>query len=147
MAGIRPQSATKNIRLEDQNGFSGLLHADRLRTKEVLYNLLSNAIKFTPSGGTVWVESGVQDGFLRVTVGDSGIGIATEEQAAVFEKFYQVGDTTRGIREGTGLGLAITKKLVELHGGRIWLESQKGRGSRFSFTLPVAEGTHITAAP
>ena len=65
--------------------------------------------------------------------------IAPEEHAAIFEKFYQVGDTTRGVREGTGLGLAITRKLVELHGGRIWVQSEKGQGTRFSFTMPLAQ--------
>jgi PAS domain S-box-containing protein len=139
LAAIRNQADNKNIRLDNRNSFHGSLHADRVRTKEVLYNLLSNAIKFTSDGGAVWLEALAQDGFLKVTVGDSGIGIAPEEHAAVFENFYQVGDTTRGVREGTGLGLAITKKLVEMHGGSIWLESQKGQGSRFSFTLPLAK--------
>jgi PAS domain S-box-containing protein len=137
LAGIRQQAESKNIRLENRNSFLGLVHADRVRIKEILYNLLSNAIKFTHDGGNVWVESSVQDGFLKITVGDTGIGIAPEEHASVFEKFYQVGDTTRGVREGTGLGLAITKELVAMHGGSISLESEKGHGSRFSFTLPV----------
>jgi signal transduction histidine kinase len=74
---------------------------------------------------------------LRVTVGDNGIGIPLEEQAAIFETFYQAGNTTSGVREGTGLGLPITKKLVELHGGRIWVESQPGQGSRFMVILPL----------
>jgi signal transduction histidine kinase len=109
-----------------------------VRTKEILYNLLSNALKFTPSGGLVWVETLVHGDSLKVTVGDTGMGIAPEEHAAIFENFYQAGATTQGVREGTGLGLAITRKLVELHGGKIWVESQKGQGSRFIFTLPVA---------
>ena len=138
LGAIRNQAAAKNIRLENKNSFGGLLRADRLRIKEILYNLLSNAIKFTPDGGTVWLEAAAQPDLLKVTVGDTGIGISPEEHAAIFEKFYQVGDTTSGVREGTGLGLAITKKLVVLHGGTIWLESQKGQGSRFSFTLPLA---------
>ena len=139
MAAIRNQAEGKSIRLENKNSFHGLVHADRVRTKEILYNLLSNAIKFTPDAGTVRLESSVQESFLQITVADNGIGIAQEEHAAIFEKFYQVGDTTKGIREGTGLGLAITKKLVEMHGGSIWLESQKGQGSRFMFTLPLAK--------
>jgi len=137
-AAIRYRAEAKNIQLENRSHIA-LLNADSLRVKEILYNLLSNAIKFTPNGGSVWLESVLQDGFLKVTVGDTGIGVAPEEQAAIFEKFYQVGDTTSGIREGTGLGLAITKRLVEMHGGGIWLESQKGQGSRFSFTLPLAK--------
>jgi signal transduction histidine kinase len=137
MAAIRYRAEAKKIRLENRNAFQGLILADAVRIKEILYNLLSNAIKFTPDSGMVWLESLAQDGFLRVTVGDTGLGISPEEHAAIFEKFYQVGDTTLGVREGTGLGLPITKRLVELHGGTIWLESEKGKGSRFSFTLPL----------
>jgi PAS domain S-box-containing protein len=138
LAGVRQQAEIKKIHLRDENRFHDSLNADRVRVKEILYNLLSNAVKFTPRGGSVWIESSARDGNLQVTVGDTGIGIPEHEQAAIFENFYQVGDTTRGVREGTGLGLPITKKLVELHGGRIWLESQPGTGSRFSFVLPVA---------
>ncbi|HEY6970579.1 MAG TPA: PAS domain-containing sensor histidine kinase [Candidatus Angelobacter sp.] len=141
LAAIRNQSEAKNIRLENKNNFHGLLHADRVRTKEILYNLLSNAIKFTPEGGFVCLEAIPQNGYLEISVSDTGIGIPAEEHDAIFEKFYQVGDTTRGVREGTGLGLAITRKLVELHGGRIWLQSQKGQGTRFSVTLPLAKNT------
>jgi signal transduction histidine kinase len=79
------------------------------------------------------------ENFLQVAVCDTGIGIPAEEHKAIFDKFYQVGETTRGIREGTGLGLAITKHLVELHGGRISVESEPGKGSRFGFTLPLAK--------
>lgn len=136
--GIQPQAAAKQIRLENRNTFTESLCADRLRVKEILYNLLSNAVKFTPEGGLIWVESAVQDQFLRVTVGDTGIGIVPEEQELVFEKFYQVGSTTKGTREGTGLGLPITRKLVELHGGRLSLRSKPGEGTQFTFTLPLA---------
>lgn len=137
LAGIRQQAALKNISVAIQNSFHEILFADRVRTKEILYNLLSNAVKFTPDGGSVWVESAASDGFLTVTVADTGIGIPPEEHKTVFEKFYQVGSTTKGTREGTGLGLPITQKLVELHGGRIWLNSEPGKGSRFTFTLPI----------
>ena len=113
-----------------------MLYADRLRMKEVLYNLLSNAVKFTPEGGSIWFESAAEKDYLHVTVGDSGIGIPVEEQEAVFEKFYQAG-TTGGVREGTGLGLPITRRLIELHGGKIWVESRPGEGSRFILTLPL----------
>lgn len=138
LGGIQPQAAAKQIRLENRNAFREVLSADRLRVKEILYNLLSNAVKFTPEGGLVWVESAVQDLFLRVTVGDTGIGIVPEEQELVFEKFYQVGSTTQGTREGTGLGLPITRKLVELHGGRMSLRSKPGEGTQFTFTLPLS---------
>ena len=135
--GIHPQAAGKQIRLENHNTFQGSLVADRLRVKEILYNLLSNAVKFTPEGGLIWVESAVHDGYLRVTVGDTGIGIVPEEQELIFENFYQVGSTTKGTREGTGLGLPITRKLVELHGGKMSLRSTPGEGSQFTFTLPL----------
>jgi PAS domain S-box-containing protein len=139
LTGIQQQAAAKNIRLENRNAFQGNIFADRLRVKEILYNLLSNAVKFTPNGGLVWVESATQGNkWLLTTVGDTGIGISPEEHESIFEKFYQVGSTTKGTREGTGLGLPITSKLVELHGGTIQVESQPGQGSRFSFTLPLA---------
>jgi PAS domain S-box-containing protein len=138
LSGIHQQAAQKNIRLEVNNKFQDIIFADRLRLKEVLYNLLTNAVKFTSEGGRVWVDGIAQDGWLQVTVGDTGVGIATEEQENIFEKFYQVGATTKGTREGTGLGLPITRQLVQLHGGRLWLESAPGEGSRFTFTLPLA---------
>ncbi len=118
-----------------------MVDADPLRVKEMLYNLLSNAVKFTPEGGKVWVEIQEDAGFARVTVGDTGVGIPHEEQENIFDKFYQVGNTTRGVREGTGLGLSITKELVQMHGGWIEVDSRPGEGSRFTFTLPtVATG-------
>jgi PAS domain S-box-containing protein len=138
MAGIRHHAAAKNITLESQNKFHEALFADRLRIKEILYNLLSNAVKFTPENGRVWLESGRDDNFLRVSVCDTGIGIPQQERHSIFEKFYQVGDSSTGIREGTGLGLPITKHLVELHGGTISVDSQPGKGSRFTLNLPLA---------
>jgi PAS domain S-box-containing protein len=137
LASIRQQTEIKSITLENKSAFDGRLFADRLRVKEILYNLLSNAVKFTNQGGRVWVESIVQDRFLQVTVGDTGIGIPEHEHAAVFEKFYQAAAVPGGLHQGTGLGLPITKHLVELHGGNIWLESRPGQGSRFTLTLPL----------
>src|SRR5262249_10463365 len=137
-AGLQQQAMAKSIQIEVRNEVRGSLHADRLRPKEILYNLLSNALEFTPAGGNVWGETVVQNRQLQTTVGDTGIGVKPAEQQSIFEKFYQVGSTTKGTREGTGLGLPITRKLVELHGGKIWLESQPGHGSRFYFTLPLA---------
>lgn len=137
IAGIQQQAVAKNIHVEVHNEYRGNLYADRLRIKEIFYNLLSNALKFTPEGGNVCVEAVVQDHELHVMIRDSGIGVHPDEHQTIFEKFYQVGSTTKGTREGTGLGLPITKKLVELHGGQIWLESRPGEGSRFSFTLPL----------
>ena len=138
---VRPGAAGKGIHIEERGERDAMVDADPLRVKEMLYNLLSNAVKFTPEGGKVWVEIREDAGFARVTVGDSGIGIPTEEQENIFDKFYQVGNTTRGVREGTGLGLSITKELVQMHGGWIELDSVPGEGSRFTFTLPtVAPG-------
>lgn len=142
LAGVQPHAQAKSVRLENRNAFTELLYADHLRVKEILYNLLSNAVKFTGAGGAVYVESAARDGFLEVTIADTGIGIAPEELEAVFKKFYQAGD--RGaVREGTGLGLSITKQLVELHGGKIWVESEPGRGSRFHLTLPLAKPPEV----
>jgi PAS domain S-box-containing protein len=136
-AGIEQRARAKDLRLENRNTFKGLLYADRLRIKEVLYNLLSNAVKFTPEGGSIWLDASQQEESLHITVSDTGVGISEEEQEAIFEKFYQAG-TTSGLREGTGLGLPITRKLIELHGGKIRVESSPGKGSRFIVILPVA---------
>ncbi|HEX4064767.1 MAG TPA: PAS domain S-box protein [Acidobacteriaceae bacterium] len=136
---IRPGAAAKGIHIEERGQRDALVYADPLRVKEMLYNLLSNAVKFTPEGGEVWVETSEQTGFLRVTVGDTGIGIPPDEQENIFDKFYQVGNTTRGVREGTGLGLSITKELVQLHGGWMEVHSIPGKGSRFTFVLPTGE--------
>jgi len=135
---IRPLAQSKGIRVESIIEQDLLVHADRVRFKQILYNLLSNAVKFTPEGGRVWIEAIRAHDFARICVGDTGIGIPAEEQAAVFEEFYQAGGTTTAVGEGTGLGLSITKRLVELHGGKIWVESEPAHGSRFSFTLPCA---------
>jgi signal transduction histidine kinase len=135
---VRPLAVSKGIRIESIIEQDLLVHADRVRFKQILYNLLSNAVKFTPESGRVWIEASRTHDSARICVGDTGIGIPGEEQAAVFEEFYQAGGTTKAPGEGTGLGLSITKRLVELHGGRIWVESEPGRGSRFTFTLPCA---------
>src|SRR5580698_3081123 len=139
LTSIRPLASTKGIHLDSNLDSQLALEADRLRFKEILYNLLSNAIKFTPSGGRVWVESSMVERSVCILVGDTGIGIAPEDQQPIFESFRQASATTKGVREGTGLGLAITKRLVEHHGGRIWVESEPGKGSRFFFTLRLSE--------
>jgi len=141
LSSIRPQGAAKSqsikVRIEDLPAF----HADRTRVKQILLNLLSNAVKFTPEGGSIVIEAKLIDGAAQVSVIDTGIGIPVEEQQSVFDKFYQVGQTTKGVREGTGLGLAITHRLVHEHGGKIWVASQVGKGSRFSFTIPLSSAT------
>jgi signal transduction histidine kinase len=117
----------------------GTIHADERKVKQVLLNLLSNALKFTPEGGRIDVRAAVSDGMAEVSVADTGVGIAPEDQAAVFEEFRQVGTADKKV-EGTGLGLALSRKFIELHGGRIWVDSQLGMGSTFTFTIPVRRG-------
>jgi len=114
----------------------GEIRADERKFKQILLNLLSNAVKFTPDGGRVEVHAKKAGGTLEVAVRDTGIGIAKEDQNAVFEEFRQVGRHYTNKNEGTGLGLALTKRFVELHGGRLWLESEPGKGSTFTFTIP-----------
>ena len=111
--------------------------ADERKVRQIVLNLLSNAVKFTPEGGHVDVRALPVDAATEISVSDTGIGIAAADQAAIFEEFRQVGTDQARKREGTGLGLALTKKFVELHGGRIWLTSEVGKGSTFTFTLPV----------
>jgi signal transduction histidine kinase len=110
---------------------------DERKIRQVLLNLLSNAVKFTPEGGRVSVTAVPADASVEISVSDTGIGIAPEDQEAIFEEFRQAGSDEARKREGTGLGLTLAKKFVEMHGGRIWVESQVGKGSTFTFTLPV----------
>ena len=110
--------------------------ADERKLKQVLVNLLSNAVKFTPEGGRVEVRAASANRGVEISVSDTGIGIAAEDHELIFEEFRQVGSDYARKREGTGLGLSLTKRLVELHGGRIWVKSEVGKGSTFSFTLP-----------
>ena len=109
---------------------------DERKVKQVIYNLLTNAVKFTPDGGRVDVTAAREDGHVRVVVRDTGIGIAPDDQERIFQEFSQVGRDPERSREGTGLGLTLSKRFVELHGGRISVESAPGRGSAFTFTLP-----------
>src|SRR6266545_128433 len=111
--------------------------ADERKLKQVLLNLLSNAVKFTPEGGRIDVRALSENGTVQVSVSDTGVGIAPEDQEAIFEEFRQVGHADRK-REGTGLGLALARKFVELHGGRLWVKSEVGGGSTFTFTLPAS---------
>jgi GAF domain-containing protein len=114
----------------------GELVGDERKVKQVLLNVLSNAVKFTPEGGRITLKAGKTDRGVEISVTDTGVGIAPEDQAAIFEEFRQVGHDETRKQEGTGLGLTLAKKFVELHGGRIWVESEVGRGSTFTFTLP-----------
>jgi signal transduction histidine kinase len=112
-----------------------MIEADERKLKQVVFNLLSDAVKFTPNGGQVDVSARLLDGAVQIEVRDTGVGIASEDREHVFEEFRQTG-AGRAQSDGTGLGLPLTKRFVELHGGRLSVESQPGVGSTFSFTLP-----------
>lgn len=118
-----------------------LLNADRDKVAHILANLLGNAIDFTPPDGHVWLRAScLVDGgrdCVLIEVADSGVGIAPEHHEMIFQEFAQVDSTPSRPHHGTGLGLTIARKLVDLHGGRIWVESEIGQGSRFFFTIPV----------
>jgi signal transduction histidine kinase len=112
--------------------------ADERRVRQIVFNLLSNAIKFTPSDGRVDVSAHLEDGQVEIAVADTGPGIPAADLEKIFEEFEQAGDGKQA-EEGTGLGLPLSRKLVELHGGRLWVESEPGRGSTFRFTLPITK--------
>jgi len=135
---VRERAIRRGIALHEviEEGV-GDIRGDERKVKQVLLNLLSNAIKFTPEGGRIEVRAASTDGMVEVSVTDTGVGIAPADQEAVFEEFRQVGTADKKA-EGTGLGLALAKKFIELHRGRIWVESELGRGSTFTFTLPVS---------
>jgi signal transduction histidine kinase/CheY-like chemotaxis protein len=125
----------------------GLLDADRLRFRQVVLNLLSNAVKFTPDGGRVRVRASMRDQDLVVEVADTGPGVADEDRQRIFDSFQQ-GARLLGQTEGTGLGLTLSKRILELHGGRIWVESEAGKGSMFGFALPAGSGEPaLTSVP
>jgi signal transduction histidine kinase len=118
-----------------------VVEGDERRIRQVIFNLLSNAVKFTPTGGAVDVSATQVNGEVRVSVADTGPGLAPEDHERIFEEFQQT-DVGVGQREGTGLGLALSKRLVELHGGRIWVDSELGKGSTFVFTLPARSSSN-----
>jgi len=124
---------TVDVKIDERLGeFVG----DERKIKQILLNLLSNAVKFTPEGGRIEINARQSNGAIEISVSDTGIGIAPEDQPRIFEEFRQVGSDYEHKREGTGLGLTLAKKFVELHGGKIWVESEVGKGSTFTFSLP-----------
>jgi signal transduction histidine kinase len=134
---VRERAGRRSITLQmSVDERLGEVRADERKIKQVVLNLLSNAIKFTPEGGRIEVRAVPVDGSVEISVSDTGVGIAPEDQEAVFEEFRQVGVSATK-QEGTGLGLTLCRKFVELHGGRIWVKSQVGAGSTFTFTIPV----------
>ena len=135
---VRERATRQRVKLErvvDER--LGEFVGDERKIKQVLLNLLSNAVKFTPEEGQIRVEARLGDGSVIMSVADSGIGIAPQDQEAIFEEFRQVRTSYARKHEGTGLGLALTRKFVEMHGGKIWVESEVGKGSRFIFSLPI----------
>jgi len=133
---VVPRKQSLDIEIEE-----GLppVHADKAKLREVLLNLVDNSSKFTPAGGKLKIEAVREGDWCRVNVIDNGIGIKEEDQERIFEPFCGVDDSLVTERNGTGLGLAVVKQIVEKHGGRVWVESEWGRGSRFSFTMPLAQ--------
>ena len=138
VTGIGPAASAKNIAVEQHIAQPVFIRADRLRFREIMTNLLSNAVKFTPKNGRVWIDPAITgSNMLAISVSDTGIGIAPDDQDVIFDRFRQIGSATSGVREGTGLGLAIVKRLVEMHGGIMTVVSTPGEGSVFTFTMPL----------
>jgi signal transduction histidine kinase len=137
---VRERANTHGVRIGVKaDPGADVVEGDARRIQQVIFNLLSNAVKFTPPGGAVDVSTSRVNGEVWVSVADTGPGIAPEDRERVFDEFQQ---TEAGIaqREGTGLGLALSKRFVELHGGRIWVETEVGKGSTFVFALPAGSG-------
>lgn len=140
---LQPLATKKGITIEvTLDPQLSRFNADMVKFKQILYNLLSNAIKFTREGGGVYVRASVSEKWAEFSVRDTGIGIRTEDQDRIFEEFQHVEMGAARQHEGTGLGLTLAKKYVEMHGGRIWVDSEVGKGSVFTFILPSAAGSH-----
>ena len=136
---MQPLAAEKEIALEELVPEDlPQLRADRAKLRRVLVNLVSNALKFTPKGGRVRVSAAREDSFVRVSVSDTGVGIQPDDLRDIFDKYAQARSRATRSEKGTGLGLYITRQLVELHGGKIEVQSEVGKGSTFSFTIPIA---------
>ncbi len=137
VATVESLVTEKNITLEpDVAAGLPIAKGDEQRIGQVLLNLVGNAIKFTDEGKVV-IRATQENGTFVVSVSDTGIGISEEDQERIFEEFQQIDDTDTRQKGGTGLGLSISKRIIELHGGRLWVDSTLGKGSTFSFTLPI----------
>jgi len=137
---VRERAQRRSLTLDkDLDAGVGQIQGDERKIRQVVLNLLSNAIKFTPEGGRIELAAVPKDGLVEVSVSDTGVGIAPEDQDKVFEEFRQVGTADKKA-EGTGLGLTLCRKFTELHGGKIWVKSAVGQGSTFTFTIPVSRG-------
>jgi two-component system phosphate regulon sensor histidine kinase PhoR len=133
------QCKNKNIELaqEIQKDTPQVL-ADRSQIERVFINLLANAVKFTPQNGRITIKANKKDGAVQVDIQDTGIGIPPEALSLIFDEFYRVDNAVNQELKGTGLGLSLVKHIIEAHKGKIWVESRPGKGSTFSFTLPIA---------
>ncbi len=144
---VKERALKHGIRLsQDHQASVDVIEGDFRRIKQVLFNLLSNAVKFTPDGGAVCLRTMDAPGAVVVCVEDTGIGIAPKDQEIIFEQFRQVESSYCRRYEGTGLGLALCRKFVEMHGGRVWVESEEGKGSRFFFSIPLTESMEPSPA-
>ncbi|TQD27668.1 PAS domain S-box protein [Methanolobus vulcani] len=131
-------ASRKNITVDvKMSDVTPLINVDKSKLKQIMYNLLGNAIKFTDNGGHVHIDVSNNDEYVIMSITDTGIGISPEDQKKLFKPFSQIDTSISRSYEGTGLGLALVKELIEVHGGRIWVESDAGKGSTFSFELPI----------
>ena len=135
MSILAPREQSLDIEIEE-----GLppLHTDKAKLRQVLLNLVDNSSKFTPDGGKLKIEAVRKGDWCRVSVIDNGIGIKEEDQERIFEPFCRLDSPLVRERGGTGLGLTLVKQIVERYGGQIWVESEPGKGSRFTFTVPLS---------
>jgi signal transduction histidine kinase len=136
---IEPLAAKKSIRIEADGAAAGMVPADLGKVKQMLLNLVSNAVKFTPDGGRVSIGAQRLDDAVEISVSDTGIGIAESDRARLFEPFRQLDSALARQQHGTGLGLALTKRFAELHGGLLLVESELGKGSKFTLRLPLVQ--------
>lgn len=137
---LRPLADDKGVLLRlSINQENTCVFADKAKLKQILYNLVSNAIKFTENGGTVSIDGSTKDDLVHISIIDTGIGIDKEGLDKLFTPFMQLESSESRTYEGTGLGLALSKEIVELHEGKIWAESEPGKGSIFTFTLPLCK--------
>ena len=146
IASTRQLVEDKNISIEyELNDQPPPISGDRDRLVQVMVNLISNAVKFCDSDrGKIVIRLTSSDQQVQIDVKDNGIGIKAEDQSIIFEKFQQVKDPTRGRPYGTGIGLTISKRIIDFHHGRIWVDSKPGQGSTFSFSLPTTREAALT---
>ncbi|HDM22217.1 MAG TPA: HAMP domain-containing histidine kinase, partial [Methanomicrobia archaeon] len=136
---VEPLAKDKCIEISTELKYDPVIRGDMRKIMQVMLNLLSNAIKFNRENGKIYLRAMKAGSNLRVEVEDTGIGIKEEYQGIIFDEFKQVGDLETKEYRGTGLGLAITRNFIEMHNGRIWVESEYGKGSKFIFEIPVGD--------